>query len=98
MIIDQREIDCLRSASDEFQKIFDNLAVGQEFDDAYVTFLQSYRRILLIAEQAPKKPSGTEMAEELTGNACSRCMSVNLIRKGGCITCRDCKHSEGCGG
>lgn len=99
-LIAKQEIDALRSASDEFERVFDKISIGQEFDDAYVTFLQSYRRILLICEQsaAPQKTTGTEMAGEFTGNACSRCMSVNLIRHGGCVTCRDCKHSEGCGG
>ena len=97
-MIHQSEVGALRNASEEFQRVFDKISIGQEFDDAYVTFLQSYNRILLILEHRPNKPSGTEVQDEVTGNSCSRCLSINLIRKGGCVTCRDCKYSEGCGG
>ena len=98
-LIAKQEVDALRAAGDEFERVFDKISIGQEFDDAYVTFLQSYRRILLICEdQRSMQASGTELHDEVTGNSCSRCLSLNLIRKGGCVTCRDCKYSEGCGG
>lgn len=37
------------------------------------------------------------MSSILTGDACSVCQGVNLVRTGTCVTCQDCGANEGCG-
>ena len=48
-------------------------------------------------EVGPSRDVDRARAQGFTGDPCTACGSLAVIRSGSCATCRDCGHAGGCG-